>query len=410
MYHSGYDIWDALDRFNNTQEPDLEAARQLFQESPESATGTYLRLRSLLHRCMENHATALEWIQLLAESYPESIVQPDEDEYTPLHLGLVAENPPSLRVVEFLVHKEPETLILETSEGKLTLHLACQGSASVDIIDFLIRSDPYALGHRDDQGKCPLEYAVSREYQAAEICQRILATDKAPLSLPDSQGLLLLHRVIADQPVEADSLIPILVEAFPGALRLQNQQKRTPLLTACMQDSPLTQVFALVRAWPEQLLTCMTFEFNGELLPAVVPAASLYDLEMWSSRYPDAIMAPDIQGRLPLHYCAAGNAVHHVRHLLSKNSHAACIADSYGRTPLHYAAISTDSRIVDLLVDANVSALVTADVDGRLPWHYADCARNDHVADQTLTHYPDLELDLELVPDQIRWDIAQSPE
>ena len=82
----------------------------------------------------------------------------------------------------------------------------------------------------------------------------------------------------------------------------------------------------------------------------------------------------------------------------------------YDRTPLHYAAASQDPEtwdIAKLLVNVNPKALTVADDDKRLPWHYADCARNDCILDYTVRQFPYHDLDLDLIPDQIRWDIVQ---
>ena len=63
--------------------------------------------------------------------------------------------------------------------------------------------------------------------------------------------------------------------------------------------------------------------------------------------------------------------------------------------------------MINLLIDIYPEGLQQADNDRRLPWHYADCARKAFVFDKTVDFYPESEIDLELVPDEVRWDIVQ---
>jgi hypothetical protein len=83
------------------------------------------------------------------------------------------------------------------------------------------------------------------------------------------------------------------------------------------------------------------------------------------------------------------------------------VADHHGRLPLHYAAAAASGPVVDLFMEVYHEGLMQADKDGRLAWHYADCARQDGVYERTCELYPDLALDLDLVPEEIRWDIIQ---
>ena len=83
------------------------------------------------------------------------------------------------------------------------------------------------------------------------------------------------------------------------------------------------------------------------------------------------------------------------------------VADRHGRLPLHYAAAAGNRAILDILVDKYPDGLLQEDEDGRLPWHYAECARMDGVYDLTLD-LADGEIgELDLVPDEVRWDVLQ---
>ena len=58
-----------------------------------------------------------------------------------------------------------------------------------------------------------------------------------------------------------------------------------------------------------------------------------------------------------------------------------------------------------MMINACPKALMEQDNDGRLPWHYGECSRQDVVFEQTATLYPEIEVNLDLVPEEIQWDI-----
>ena len=69
------------------------------------------------------------------------------------------------------------------------------------------------------------------------------------------------------------------------------------------------------------------------------------------------------------------------------------------------ASPSCSSEILKMVIDENLEGLMEADNDGRLPWHYGECSRQDLVFETTAEIFPDMEVDLDLVPEEIQWDI-----
>lgn len=88
---------------------------------------------------------------------------------------------------------------------------------------------------------------------------------------------------------------------------------------------------------------------------------------------PEAALAPDERGRLPLHLACLGRHEAVARLLVAAAPQAASTLDSSERTPLFLAATAGDAAIADLLLAAAPAAAVTL-CDGSLPIHAAAAA------------------------------------
>jgi hypothetical protein len=186
-------------------------------------------------------------------------------------------------------------------------------------------------------------------------------------------------------------------------------------------------VFLLLRQWPEQITSNLApniFDnerFNGELIHSSLVSASvtMHNVRLWLQRYPDILTSPDSHGRLPLHYAVASashEAFEIVKYLLKSSnrrflSQQLATCDNDGLLPIHMAAAARSVHSQDillLLIDQCPEGLLQEDNNGRLPWHYGECSRQDIVFEETSRRFPDVEIDLSLVPDEIRFDFFPS--
>lgn len=157
---------------------------------------------------------------------------------------------------------------------------------------------------------------------------------------------------------------------------------------------------ALLEANKEAAHTTCTFGTTPVSMVAVDPYASLQDLDMLICASPKALLLPDIEGRLPLHYACINNRdnLEMSKMLLSSCSEAAFIEDKLKRLPLHYACMASASSshpsssgldilanllvdhspkaptsttcVVQLLIAANRSAVSAVDASGMTPLHH----------------------------------------
>jgi ankyrin repeat protein len=479
MYQDAYQIFEHLEKFHH-QEPDVQSMRRLFAEKPGEAK-QFLFGQTLLHKAVESYSDRLDVVDLLLGAHPKAVETEDENGLLPLHRLLMSRTwypTSSPAVVEKLVSLRPETVVTPTKSGALPLHLACQRPAGTDDHDdaaavrFLVGCFPDACRYRDGEGKFPLDHSLEASDPSPHVVQLLVDQFPVLLSFPDTttgrlplQKLLKRSRVIGRRrSFNYDRTVEVMVDGWEGSLRLQDGDLITPLLQACIDDNPLSQVYYLLRRWPEQVgaaaqLVFDSTTFNGEILYSSLAltasssslskkssAKEVGRIRQWFQRNPDFVSIPDSNGRLPLHYavlsqsdrahdivllCAScetpRNALHdqeHQQHLhpsgplssqrLGKSGkygpdRPIRTADNDGRLPIHYAAASPTCgpEILDFLIESYPEGLLVADRDGRLPWHYADCSRQDVVFERTCELFPDTDVDLDLVPEEIRWDILQ---
>jgi ankyrin repeat protein len=456
MYHDAFQVYELLDKWNAQGPPQADQVQALFSRDPSSAHQEFLFGQTLLHKCVEYYSNRIDLVQIFLDSYPQALTKKDANGFLPIHRALISgAGEPTLELIQLFVTLAPQLLLETTPNGALPLHLAC-ARYDTAIVRYLVDCFPESIQHRDNQGRFPLQHALEAQRPQPDMVQLLLEHYPIVLSFLDEEGYLPLHRILEKGRTRYDSIVELLVHYCPGALRFQElQDSQTPLVLACQNNNSVSQIYSLVRSWPEQVSTrggaaSMIFEthrFNGEMLPSALgsPSATVERLEAWIALYPENVSMPDLQGRLPLHYAAmskSGDALEMVQYLLSSsyssssipsstspsndegedddNTTLPCqVADRHGRLALHYAAAAGNGEIVELLSSKYPAGLIHADEDGRLPWHYAECARLDMVYEQTLEYAGNCDPnslsvededrigDLDLVPDEIRFDLIQ---
>jgi ankyrin repeat protein len=421
-----YEVSSLLDKFNYNGPPTVVGLRELFFRDPAAARHEGLRGKTLLHLCLEFYASRIDILECFLDSHPASITTVDDEGHCPLHVAISKNDHNNYNAVKLLVLRGPEVLYHEDSEGKLPLHYACKSNFSrkLQILDLLIRPFPEALRHPDNFGKFPLNYALEQESKGISYPDAIaFLVDQCPSvlheAIPDINGCLPLHSTVAS--ISASPMtVQILADRCPRAVRIQDSSGRTPLFLACTGNCSLSVIYSLVRQWPEQVTTQCDLifmdSFNGEMLPvgAASESITLERIQIWTKLHPEELTDAGASSRYPLHYAVVStskDAFEIVQHLIDCSSEGLSKKDDYGRLPLHYAAVSRSENavhMISLLVDRYPQGLGVPDNDGRLPWHYAELAGSEQgelLYERSIEAAPDL--DFYLVPEEVRWDIAQ---
>jgi ankyrin repeat protein len=431
MYHDSHQVYELLDKWNHQGPPNVELMQQLFESKPAEAKRRFLYGQTLLHRAVESFPNRGDVVLCILEAYPEALSVEDDNGFLVLHRLLFSGNwyksHEIMQLVPKFVEVCPDSVITPTSTGRLPLHLACQRTESLELVEYLLDCFPDACHYRDDEGKFPLDHALEVTDPNASIVELLVKQHSVLLTYQDENGCLPLQRLLkkvgtSRRSARYDKVVQVLLQGFEGSLRLQDGEGNTPLMLACTSGNPLGLIYALLRQWPEQITSSTApsiFDnehFNGELIHSSLASESisLHKVELWIQRYPDIVLSRDGHGRLPLHYAVASTsdeALEIVQHMLVNNKQQQLdTADNDGLLPIHVAAAcgSCNSDILQLLIQEHPDGLLKADKDGRLPWHYGECSRQDVVFEETAQRFPTVEVGLELVPEEIRFDFLPS--
>lgn len=105
-------------------------------------------------------------LQLLVTREPIALEIVDVDGYTPLHTACASGA--SLKEVQILGENYPSALDQKVEGGNTPLHLACAsyGRATVKVVDYLVGKEPKAIGMVNNNGKTPLMTAEDESRSA----------------------------------------------------------------------------------------------------------------------------------------------------------------------------------------------------------------------------------------------------
>ncbi|GAX13987.1 hypothetical protein FisN_5Lh098 [Fistulifera solaris] len=240
-----------------------------------------------------------------------------------------------------LTAEDPRCVSVVDPDGKMPLHVACQGNADLRIVQFLYQRCEWAIHSACYLGQLPLHVAV--------------------------QG---------NAPKE---IIQFLVEKYPEGLERGDGEGRVPLHLAVSEGMPLKTVELLVSKNPEAL--CKADDY--ECLPlhyALMESATTELIRYWAREYPDALVKADNEGRLPLHLAIIyDHEIEVIEFFVRKCDHSTRLVDAEGCLPLHLAILKRrDVQVIRLLVSyMHKDALVQRDFMGRTP---LDCVFSDSLS------------------------------
>jgi len=217
-----------------------------------------------------------------------------------------------------------------------------------------------------------------------------------------------------------EQVINTLLEGFEGILRIQDSNYQTPLQLACTRNNPLSQIYTLVRKWPEQILggsqsqSTIIFDdtqFNGQLLyPSLLGSTmitsigtsssssgiKLSHVQKWMDYNPNIQFIKDQHGRLPIHYAVLStsqDAFQIVEYLLLNTTNSTTRSlgggGGEGRSVDNHATTNYDYNNTN--TDIAIQQLSTSDNNGRLPLHNAAASPtcSEQIIQLLIDLYPD---------------------
>ena len=230
--------------------------------SPEAAkmrdAHNNLPMHSYCKRSYPNEIFHDYVLKELVDAYPESVMQRDKDERTPLlcHLAYNTTADENLPGIQYLVQSDPESIKLVDKYGMNALHYACEkrGPLSSTVIHFLYETYPANLITLDSSGWSPLHYLCHRaDDDELPLFELMYEVTPQSFSLLSKDGASPLHIVCHTSDDDSLGLVRFLAEACPLALRVI-ANGATPFHTACIRQDVQVQVIRfLVEECPDLL-------------------------------------------------------------------------------------------------------------------------------------------------------------
>lgn len=232
------------------------------------------------------------------------------------------------------------------------LHYAAQQN-SLGCLEVLLQFKQLALNCQDEAERTPLVWAIihSHEAFAAALLDAVSAAGvPTDLHQPDAQGFTPLHYAVH---VGLRPTVELLLARGADA-RACDANGQTPLFRAAIAGH---------RDCAESLLHAIEGEGEGDAHPASdsPPSAGVADY----------LQARDSDGRTPLHWAAASNAVDVIALLLARGGPRLLqLRDENGTTAMHEAALQGSPQLLASLAVAG-GDVNAADSQGVRPLHCA---------------------------------------
>lgn len=269
-----------------------------------------------LHRLVENPRKT-DWTQhaaILTEFYPRAVQIPDNAGLLPLHRAARAmhqheiiidsdeesvDNETERSVIVQLVRSFPQAASQADETGYLPLHYACQnGTDWNDDLETLVNAARGAA-QVSSRGNLPLHLAASNPRATSGFLQKLIQLHPRAATVPDADGYLPFH--LACKAGKAWDEISVLYEAYPAALQIASP--KLPLFLACCHSLDTGLVQELVQLYPEAArvrdddgryplhIACATGK-SWETIEALVHAHAL------------SVSSTDQTGKVPFHELA----------------------------------------------------------------------------------------------------------
>ena len=309
----------------------------------------------------QNQQLLYQVVKLLLDAYPDAVkVKGGPDQSLPIHSAVQFPNI-DVNIVKLLLDPYPDGLKVFDTSGYFPLHSALiQNFSHIALIKLLIESFPTAVTEKSQlNGKLPLHIGVESLSIATSQTQRHSIYDVRSVSLKD--GI---------------TLIRLLIEIYPQALKERDQMGWLPLHLAVLKSAPTDLVNCLVKA-NSKVLREKDPQGKYPLHMALsISSSPLGTIQLLLDEAPDLSCEKENSGAYPLHLAVWFNLpLEVVKVVLNANRIAVKERDPMGQYPLHVAmqrrkSTSGDSvEIIRLLSETFPAALLERDMNGNLPLH-----------------------------------------
>ena len=367
-------VWGLKDRSNPSD--GIEVIQFLLDDKPDalSASGEMPLHIAFGH---QNENLTLNIVQLLIDTFPDSLRHVDNNGFTPLHelcFNEYLDEEVALDILKLLIEKYPGAVRHADEDGDLPIHIACCCSyKSPDFCRILIEAYPGSDRITNGEGELPFQLACRHN---------TLATVKYLLEVYPESNVLETDRFCPihcaiwgiecreDNPEAAIEVVKFLLDCNPKVV-LQKYDDEFPLYWVCVRagdNAPKLNAYLkvlqlLYDAYPEAIeegMIAFDFGFFCQEVQTFINAQLAYARKARDHR---VMTTPDESGLLPLHVALRDNAtLGSIKLLVKGNPSATRNFDNRGMIPLHVACQHHNSpRVVEYLIELRSSALEMED-------------------------------------------------
>jgi len=187
--------------------------------------------------CINIHSLPAELLVLLLDAWPESIQKQCSYGFLPLHKAVMAsaigKHPPNTHNLTIIIEAYPEGVHVPNLRGQYPLHCAVEAKrVSSDLVDMLLQAGgkKNVCSVVDRFGYTPLHKAVCRKKGPEErmIVEALVEKYPEAAKIPDQQGMLPLHWAVSVQEPVLEVLME-LMDVFPYAIFHKDDTGKLPL-------------------------------------------------------------------------------------------------------------------------------------------------------------------------------------
>mmetsp|Transcript_33291 Transcript_33291/g.67185 ORF Transcript_33291/g.67185 Transcript_33291/m.67185 type:complete len:470 (-) Transcript_33291:258-1667(-) len=365
-------------------QPPTRLVRALLEADPDTVMIADDSGRLPIHFAVDAAGSSPEVVNLLLEAYPKGASYHENKwGFTPLHIccyqGSDTDSDVSadqFKIVELLLKANPAAVSSKDHKSWLPLHVYARTGSDSAILLRLVNAYHRGVREVDSKGRTPLHVACMNG-GSDNIGMVSVLIDLYPgaLSAKEKQHSFLPLHMACSVPYASDSLIKLLLEKNPNAIKKPDSCSSLPLHLAVRSKAPSSVIKRLLASYPA---AAMQLDVDGRLALhwACKMCFSNATIKMLIAAYPGSIFVREnkygytslaIACMSPLH-----ESVFEV--LLSRSRAVASVADKHGALPLHLACINYSQlspSIVKSLIEAYPQAIEARDKEGRTPFDIA---------------------------------------
>jgi len=382
----------------------FDVLQYLAETNPSSLRKTDIYNQSPLYVACEQSYINTKTIELLLRVCPDSIRQPNNIDWLPIHSlceGGV-DDEVAVDILRLLLEAHSDSTSVQGScDGELPLHLAASNKAPA-FCKLLVDAYPEAVKWPNNSGHLPFHCATKRRRNnGADIIKFLLLQDPECLSKPvvsdnrgndymQGNGALPLHLSCNDMEQSRD-ISHLLFDLYPEAILIRNEQGQLPVDVIRQKlDDPdtvddsefqrgqelvsflYTQMGYATKAQNKNAMRTRDCTGSLPLHQAIRSRAPLGSIKLLVKGNPNALNVPDGSGAHPLEIACQSSTVGIVKYLAERSDDGRLHTyDGDKNFQLHHACRGGNCEVISYLLERPMSSATVSErnVDDKLPIH-----------------------------------------